>query len=157
MLGNQFLQPSWEPIIPHYRNQVPGFLHFHDQGETTRKTSRLEIRNVPTYPETMSVVPGRTTHTPGRVSLAVGSSWKAAVPPGPASRLPRPSSCPSRGLLLDLEYHSCTHGGYSLGAPMVGGAGTDSPVPTLVTTAGEHVLSRHLHADVPIGADADSV
>lgn len=34
---------------------------------------------------------------------------------------------------------------------------SDSPVPTLVATAGEHVLSRHLHVDVPVGADADPV
>lgn len=33
----------------------------------------------------------------------------------------------------------------------------DSPIPTLAATAGEHVLSRHLHVDVSIGVDADPV
>lgn len=43
-------------------------------------------------------------------------------------------------------------------APEVGGgAASDSPFPTLEATAGEQVLSRHLHVDVPIGENADPV
>lgn len=33
----------------------------------------------------------------------------------------------------------------------------DSPVPTLAATAGEHVLCRHLHVDMPVGVDADPI
>lgn len=39
------------------------------------------------------------------------------------------------------------------GAP----GGSHSPIPTLVATTGEHVLSGHLHIDTPVAADADPV
>lgn len=37
------------------------------------------------------------------------------------------------------------------------GVASDSPFSTLEATAGEQVLGRHLHVDMPIGKDADPV
>lgn len=39
----------------------------------------------------------------------------------------------------------------------MGDAASDSPVPTLVTAAGQQVLGGHLHVDTPAGADTDPV
>ena len=74
---------------------------------------------------------------------------------GPHRVLVETSSCPR-------EYHACTLQGALQStsthrSPGEAPRGSDSPVPTLAATAGQHVFSRHLHVDTPIAVDADPV
>ena len=107
------------------------------------------------------------------VSPVLGGSQKRAVTPGLLLDSPGPQDVPAKDRYLTCKYHSCPQGalsrcpgGLGLGtpsaiprgpAPTVEDAASDSPIPTLVTTAGEHVLGGHLHIDVAIGEDADPV
>lgn len=156
-MGISFLQPSWGPIIPHYRNQAPRLLHFHDQGKATRKTSRLEIRNVPTYPEPMFVVPRPHHPYPGRHQPGCRQLLEGSSPTGACFQTPRVPKLSQQRAVIGPGIPLLPSGRPQPGDSHGGRGRADSPVPTLVATAGEHVLGRHLHADVPIGADADSV
>lgn len=63
----------------------------------------------------------------------------------------------SQGALGPCPLEEAIPRGLGSWAPEVGSAASDSPFPTLEATAGEQVLGRHLHVDMPIGENADPV
>ena len=145
----------WEPINLNYRGDrpqaVPQGTGKEKQHNKTQKLKREHLFSPPTDPQS-SPVGGQ----PGFRSLLKAASPRAwfqmpgvplclsgdiALPEG-GSRLPPTGSPPVQS----------THR-----PPGAAPGGSDSPFSTLETTAGQHVLSRHLHVNTPIAVDADPV